>query len=243
MAIHVHDSFDDDTWAVFVRNSGDEGFCGRDQVELNSGQPLTFSFLLPRPGATALTTIAADPSDSGGAHGTVFYSDHNAAGTGGFAPTLVPNVGALLTFTLPPPKERQMINGMLHMKWVVAVPPNHLQQETILQETLLSPKAPSTTATRSPQHQLQDLIDGMTSSEATAFMRRVRTASPPSRGRAVPLALSAHAPGIVPHKSIPRLSFAADLRLEQRINAVIAALRAQFGSRVDEILKSPHKTP
>ena len=41
MAIHLDDNPDDDTWAVFVRNFGTEGFCSQDRHDLQTNR-LTF---------------------------------------------------------------------------------------------------------------------------------------------------------------------------------------------------------
>ena len=121
MAIHLNGSkeIDDDKWAIFVRNWGDEGYCSSMQEEINRGSPFQFSFRLKKRGATQVDIIPAQPSDTQGERGTVFLSNR---GKDEISWSLgpIPNEGAIITFNLPPPSARGRINGMLHLKWTVA---------------------------------------------------------------------------------------------------------------------------
>jgi hypothetical protein len=127
LAIHVKDDPADDTWAIFVRNWGDEGYCSSGQERIQPvDQPFTFSFRFKRPGATQVSSIPAAVSDPAGEFGTSFFggSDQGGAGLAVFAPILVPNQGAVMTFALPPSSQGGRINGMLHLKWTVAAQAN-----------------------------------------------------------------------------------------------------------------------
>lgn len=124
IAIRINNQLDlnDDTWAIFVRNWGDEGYCSSGQERIATNGSFTFSFRFKMPGATHVESIDASSSDASGEHGTRFFggSDRGGAGTGWTRPVLIPNEGAVVTFTLPPSSEGGWINGMLHLKWSVS---------------------------------------------------------------------------------------------------------------------------
>jgi len=111
MAIHVNDAAADDTWAIFVRNWGNEGECSKQShwlrlPALPSDSSLgTYYFLLPwRPNSSSVSLSS----------NTKFCL--NYAGTG---PTLsyVPGQGVLVRFSLPGPEKRPRLNGELHLNW------------------------------------------------------------------------------------------------------------------------------
>jgi hypothetical protein len=56
LAIHVNDNPLDDTWAIFVRNWGNEGYCSQYQHPLDTNR---IAFLIPRASATAVRVGAA----------------------------------------------------------------------------------------------------------------------------------------------------------------------------------------
>jgi hypothetical protein len=123
LAIRVKDDPADEVWAIFVRNWGNEGYCGTSQHLL----PLTsYTFRLPwRPGASAVNVVW-------GPNATQFLTnDSNATG---------PNVtyavggGVQVNFTLSPPHEDgTRINGQLHLQWTGA------QVQRFMPLPLLSP--------------------------------------------------------------------------------------------------------
>jgi hypothetical protein len=110
MAIRVKSDPADETWAVFVRRFGNEGFCSDQQHYLDDLLNDTFTFRLPwRAGAT---DVGVNPS-------TDFESRLGQA-TGSLA--VAKNQGVLLSFTLAVPQIWQpgeMVNGELHLKWTV----------------------------------------------------------------------------------------------------------------------------
>lgn len=104
MAVRVKDTAQDEVWAIFVRNWGNEGFCSSNQHLL----PLTtYTFRLPwRGGATDVVPIA----------GTQFMTNDSKAS--GPAVQSAMNQGVLVTFTMSDPKEDgTRINGELHLRW------------------------------------------------------------------------------------------------------------------------------
>jgi hypothetical protein len=102
LAIHVNDSPTDDTWAVFVRNWGDQGYCSQDQHPLDSTR---IAFFIPRPSATAVSLNVAST-----------FLTNNSAAAGPFV-SLVPGQGATVEFQLPDSGQQARINGELHLKW------------------------------------------------------------------------------------------------------------------------------
>ncbi len=105
LAINVDDNPSRDVWAIFVRNWGNEGYCSHFDHPLNR-QSITF--FLRRPGATSVSIR----------NETAFYPNWEGGGAGPFV-ELVPNEGARVTFYLPEPDARGLINGELHLQWAV----------------------------------------------------------------------------------------------------------------------------
>jgi hypothetical protein len=116
IAMRVKEDRSDETWAIFVRNWGNEGFCSSQQhyLDLQGG---SFTFRLP------WNTEILGNVTLGGA--TRFQA--NVAGVTGpivvpqkpnpsFAPELRGG-GLLVTFLLPPPESRAIVNGELHLQW------------------------------------------------------------------------------------------------------------------------------
>ncbi len=108
MAIRVkEDDPNDDVWAMFVRNWGNEGFCSDRTFAVSypsQGDQYVYKFLLPwRPGAVS---VAVDPT-------TQFLQ----TGDVGMGVVPMPDKGVLVEFTLPSADQQPRINGELHLKW------------------------------------------------------------------------------------------------------------------------------
>ncbi len=113
--IHTNPDPTDDTWAFFVRNSGDEGYCGNSQHQVftaPAGQPQTLRVFISMPNATGLTYL---PS-------TIANESNNLRGRGGVITNVVTGSGATLTFFLGDPAERGWYEGELHLRWDVTGP-------------------------------------------------------------------------------------------------------------------------
>jgi hypothetical protein len=104
LAIHVKDDPNDDVWAVFVRNFGNEGFCSRYQhLVLFPNNRYTFS--LPwRAGATGVSTTT----------GTGFYANLSGMSYWWGA---VPGQNVSLTVQLLSPYSYPRVHGELHLRW------------------------------------------------------------------------------------------------------------------------------
>jgi hypothetical protein len=119
--IHTNPSRTDDTWAFFVRNSGDEGYCGNSQHRLftaPAGQPQPLKVFLPMPDATGLTFL---PSSK------VNKSNDLRDTAEPLATNVVTGSGAVLTFSLGDPCREDRarcswVEGELHIRWDVAAP-------------------------------------------------------------------------------------------------------------------------
>jgi hypothetical protein len=110
-AARVGDTDADETWAIFVRNVGNEGFCSRNLWEAPF---TTYTFRLPwRAGMQSVQIVwGAGKSEFEGTPGTsgpdVTYVPQIGGG---------PRSGVYVTFNLPPPSQSPLIDGVLHLSW------------------------------------------------------------------------------------------------------------------------------
>jgi hypothetical protein len=115
MAVHVQDNPADDVWAVFARNSGDEGFCSHDSI---LAPELTTIYLTLPWRAEALNTPTVTPQ-------TVW--EKSAVGGGDqIHVTTFPLVtgmrpsGFVLKIDLGDVNNAPIINGEIHLQWPVS---------------------------------------------------------------------------------------------------------------------------
>ncbi len=106
MATHMRDDPNDDLWAMFVRNAGDEGFCSR---RIWAAPFTTYTFRLPWRDGMSSVEILMGPGETqfGGTPGT----------SGPFV-TYTPGQGVDVTFDLPSPSEMPLVDGALHLRWL-----------------------------------------------------------------------------------------------------------------------------
>jgi len=107
LAMHVEnlpgDIAQDERWAIFVRNTGDEGFCSHLEHQL----PLAdISILIPHPGATGAQLIQPDFRANNG--NVTMDTPHYENG------------GLLLTFHLGPPENGSMVDGSFTVRWTMS---------------------------------------------------------------------------------------------------------------------------
>jgi len=105
LAIQLDENPSSNTWAIFVRNWGDEGFCSSLNHELNLVDQ-KMSLLLPWPGAKGLTADVEQMSPAAALPTTGLLQDENGRGE-----------GALVTFSLPKPSERGLVEVLLRLQW------------------------------------------------------------------------------------------------------------------------------
>ena len=129
LAVQTNPSKDDDTWAIFARNWGTQGYCGDGNEHLNATQ---MTFLVPRINAADAQVVSRHiyfgPNDMSAA---------DKSAVSGPTVSVVPGVGALVTFTLPGPRSGARINGILHLKWTTRVPPGITTRPAWLTETAI----------------------------------------------------------------------------------------------------------
>jgi len=101
---------EDDVWRILVRNWGNEGFCSQNQHYLNSQK---FAVLIPRKGVITSELLQTGTS----------VASKPAGLSWSFAPVAD---GALVTFDVGPPQQKQMFAGELHIKWTAASTVNNL---------------------------------------------------------------------------------------------------------------------
>jgi len=112
LAAHTEASQTADRWAVFARNWGNEGSCGAQDHQL---ELTTITLRIPHPGATKVELLPAS-----------LVAANTPNGTGwNLSPTIVnagtPNAFAQLSFALPQPEARAVIEGELVLKWTTGV--------------------------------------------------------------------------------------------------------------------------
>jgi len=113
MAIRLNDDPHDDTWAVFARNWGNEGYCGPDDRPLRMGDPVTGTqlwtvrILLPPPPGLTWQDARRTPDSA------VEMSDPGMS----FDSLLQPGSGVLVNFHLLSPDKHSLADGVIHLDW------------------------------------------------------------------------------------------------------------------------------
>lgn len=124
MAVDMDDSnLNDDQWAVFARNWGDEGFCGSQEHTL----PISdLKVLIPwRSGATAVSVLNPKTQfnlfENSANPGVAFLDRQNNAIAPSPQITVANGEGVLIDFTLPDPSQEKGWEGEVHLQWTVPV--------------------------------------------------------------------------------------------------------------------------
>jgi hypothetical protein len=105
LALQVDENPNNNLWAIFVRNWGDEGFCSSLNHEIHLADQ-KMSLLLPWPGANGLKADVEQISP--GALLPIVGLLQSPSGQG---------EGALVTFTLPKPSDGGLIEAVLQFHW------------------------------------------------------------------------------------------------------------------------------
>jgi hypothetical protein len=112
--VHVKDDLNDDTWAFFVRNWGNEGFCSENDHQ--PGAVRQFAVRLPKAGAYDVAIRVPD-TVIGTTHPVPPYTVALAPGGG----------GAIASFTLPEAGSHGLIYGELHLTWKRSLTPLQIE--------------------------------------------------------------------------------------------------------------------
>ncbi len=211
LAIHVNDNPQDDTWAIFVRNWGNEGYCSQAQHYLDSNR---VAFSLPHAGATAVQRNTA----------TSFLTNSNE--TAGPLVSLIPGQGATVEFQLPNPEKQARINGELHLRWTVA----QIAGPAVARGTV-AVNLPAATATPQPEEvekRIAEMEKQLSPEARQAIAAKVRPT--PSLDELTPKPLS---PGsVVRLAHPPAVRAAADPKKAQRDQERAKAMCAAFGGNI-----------
>ena len=235
MAIRVKDDPSDETWAIFVRRFGDEGFCSDEQHYLDDLQGDTYNFRLPwRQGASS---VGVSPA-------TVFESELGQATAG---MSVAQNQGVLISFTMPVPQsgEGEMVDGELHLKWTISgrvfQPPGTLSTATtrttrpprVIGTTTIGPQAEG----EEPEVGFAQLVTGMTPAQRRTFDARMPQKSI-SHNR-VPLRFAApRQVASLPMRSLsvrarrPRVRSVPDSQKKAKDQQKLDALHAVYGNNI-----------
>lgn len=162
LAIHVSNDLNADTWAIFVRNRGDEGYCSSGEENLIT---TTMSFLLPNPAATNVQLVSSEflfGPDSMSAADKSLVTGPNV--------TLVPGQGGLVTFTMPGPNSGPRLNGSLQLKWTVSGTP---MRATIITHPGVVPqiKAATQLVTADPEELVRSQLSGLSAAQRAVFLQ------------------------------------------------------------------------
>jgi hypothetical protein len=108
LAVRVKPDPEDEIWAIFVRNWGNEGWCSNTQWKINL---MSYTFRLPwRSGATGVTV----------SRGTQFLTNDRQATGPNVSVIAAEPVSVNFTFSAPGPGPRllvPLIEGEIHLKW------------------------------------------------------------------------------------------------------------------------------
>jgi len=124
IAIRVEEQGQDETWAMFARNWGNEGFCGINQHYVffpeDAGMYRTEVRLPWRPGATSVQFVDWE-----------FETKRDAPADG---PIFTPDTGSgvRVTWWLPHPDKRSWSNGTLKLRWTGGDQPFLLSTASVL---------------------------------------------------------------------------------------------------------------
>lgn len=223
MAMRVKDDPADETWAIFVRRFGNEGFCSDQQHYLDDLLNDTYTFRLPwRQGASA---VGVNPA-------TVFDSELGQATAG---MSVSQNQGILISFTMPVPNsgEGEMVNGELHLKWTM--PRGGIGTAPV--RTIRALSRATSESESEPEDRLAQLLGNMSPAQRATLNARMPTRTVTRHN--VPLTLPAprQIPSL-PVKSLaarvsrPRVRSVLDTQKRTRDQQKLDALHAVYGNNI-----------
>jgi hypothetical protein len=110
LAINVEPFFSGDGWAFFVRNSGNEGFCGGNQelVDFPNDQ---YTFRIPWKAGAASVTVADSEFPS-------YHTSNPSPSLENGLIRIAPGQGVFITFLLDKPRQDGSLwGGEMHLRW------------------------------------------------------------------------------------------------------------------------------
>ena len=159
LAAKVQDDPQDEVWAMFVRNAGNEGYCSRLIWEAPF---TTYTFRLPwRAGMTGVEPL----------WGVGKSQFSGTPGTSGPRVTYWPNRWVDVTFTLPLPSATPLIDGALHLRWI-GRPTSLFLRET--PAASMEPSAETDEEADEPEGKLKAAVEQLPPARRQAFNRASR---------------------------------------------------------------------
>ena len=165
LAIHTSKDPNDDTWAIFARNWGSEGYCSQNQ-HLLSFQNNQIGLLLPADPAAGQPQLLQ----------TTAFQSSSSDVTWSWA--RVPQ-GVLFTANLRKPEDHSRINGEIHFKWSggAAGPAHHgfaLTPESIrnLASQTQAPM-PQSTEPAAGEEKLAEILNGLPQDQRNQFKSQI----------------------------------------------------------------------
>jgi hypothetical protein len=235
MAIRIKIDPTDETWAIFVRRFGNEGFCSDHQHYLDDLIGDTFTFRLPW--RERATDVGVNPS-------TVFESQFGQAAVG---LAVAKKKGILLSFTMAVPPSPlvpgEMVDGELHLRWTiprggdVRAPLDGLMATAGPRPSLPDAQRPED----DPEERLASLVAGMTPAQRATI--DTRAPRPQSARHRVALHLSpprqiVSLPTRVGRRRGPTTRAVLDTRKQSQDRQRVDALHAVFGAEIPGFTRS-----
>jgi hypothetical protein len=224
IAIRVKEDPSDETWAIFVRRWGNEGYCSSHQHYLDRLPNDTYTFRLPwRSGASSVEVLQAT------------FLTRNGQAAGPMVTFSQSNLAALVSFTLPVPplgETGEWLNGELHLRW----PGAKKMPLGVGTMPIVTTRAVPTPVEHEPESLIRQLMETMTPAQRATFMAKIppkpisklgvplRAAGPPRQAPSLPARVLRSAPGQVISAPSP-LKTAKD---QQRLDA----LHAVYGPNI-----------
>lgn len=167
--VHTKDDLKDDTWAFFVRNWGNEGFCSGEDHRISSRQ---ITVRLPRLYASQVQLLI--PQTIVGSN-TAIPPYSVVMEPGGNA--------ALATFNLPAPDQHGITFGELHLKWTIPINKTVLATHIthIDPKTIYANRLPKDSTEVGAEEELTRLLSSLNAKERDEllFIRRPPPPPPP----------------------------------------------------------------
>jgi hypothetical protein len=230
LAIHVKDDPDDDVWAVFMRNWGNEGFCSSAQHEVSWPRD-RFTLALPWRAGAAAVELDDDA--------TRFLA--SAEGVSGWWRD-APDQAVTLTFALPPPSARTRVHGELHLRW---------SGPTVRSDGRTRAKAAAPAEWEEQGGEAEALVEGLLA-RLPAHKRATleREAAPPALTLdRMPVVLEHGSPDVEEPAAaasasvVSRPDASRTFEDERRLRALLAAFRGRVPGPVGEALEHRREKP
>ncbi len=224
MAIRVKDDPADETWAIFVRNWGNEGFCSQSQHYLDLFNN-TYTLRLPwRSGASAVTVTES-----------LFKTTANARVSG---PSVAYGAeqGVVLTFSLPRPEDRGRVNGEVHLRWTEVNARAVVEEASLLRAVRGSAAPAAAEVEDNAEHRIEALLGKMTPAQRTTFQaklpRKVVAMDTLALPKAAPVALPARRVELAVRRAVPKIRSVPDADKAARDTRNLEVLRTSFGGKI-----------